>query len=152
LVVICPNGSVREEYRQGLIDYVASGGRLLVLDAPNNPGSTANDLLWPFGLSVSQATSPTGTLHGKEAWPAIAVQSGCQVDGGEPLLWVDQTPVAARARYGQGTVIAFGLATLLNDTGMGEHWMAEPAEATRTHFDLWYGLMRTLVEDRPLGP
>jgi hypothetical protein len=152
LVVICPNRSVSEEYRQGLVHYVEQGGRLLVLDAPDNVGSTAKSLLWPFGLSIRQPSATVGSLHGKDAWPAISVQSACQIGGGQPLVWVGQTPVAARATYGagKGTVIAFGGANLLNDTGMGRHWMAEPDEPTRTRFDLWFGLMRSLVENHPL--
>jgi len=39
LVVICPNCSAPEEFRDGLTQYVAAGGKLLLIDSPENSGS-----------------------------------------------------------------------------------------------------------------
>ncbi len=150
LIEICPSRALSKEHRQGLIDYVAAGGRLLVLDAPDNAGSTASSILEPFGLSFGKVSASSGLLHGEDSWPGIAVEGAWPVGGGQPLLWVGQTPVAARAKYGKGTVIAVGCASLLNDANMGGHWMAQPDESTQKHFALWYGLLRNLVEDRPI--
>ncbi len=142
LVVICPSRSVNSEYRQGLVDYVAAGGKLLVIDSPDSAGSTANSLLWPFGLVMNHGAAAGGPLHGKDSWPDIPVEAACAVGGGEPLYWAGDVPVAARTTHGKGTVIAIGFGRIFNDTGMGQHWMAEPDEATRTRFELWYRLLR----------
>lgn len=151
LVVICPTRSVSPEYRQGLMDFVASGGKLLVLDSPDSAGSTANSLLWPFGLEVDHSTVAAGQLHGTDSWPDIAVETACTIGGGEPILWAGETPVAARAAYGRGAVMAIGFGSLLNDAGMGRHWMESPDEPTKRRFELWYRLLRAIIEDRPLS-
>ena len=81
----------------------------------------------------------------------MAVESACQVLGGETLAWVGQTPVAARVRRGKGTVMAIGFGSLFNDANMGSSWMTEPDAATRRRFDLLFALVETLIEDRPLA-
>ena len=43
--------------------------------------STANLLLHPFGLSVDHATPLSGALVPPEGWPAITVDSACEVKG-----------------------------------------------------------------------
>ncbi len=52
LVAICPSRSVSDEFRRQLEQYVDGGGKLLVIDSPENANSTANSLLWPFGMSI----------------------------------------------------------------------------------------------------
>ena len=42
------------EFQDKLKKYVAGGGKLLVIDSPENTSSMANCLLWPFGLSIHQ--------------------------------------------------------------------------------------------------
>jgi len=162
LVVICPTRSVPGEFRQGLVEYVARGGKLLVIDSPESFGSTSNSLLWPFGLSVSHASSRSGQLRLSEAWPALPVEATCEILGGEPFMWVDDMPVAARARYQQGSVMAVGFGHVLNDTAMGGHWMLTPDENLslilrqdldpdlRTRYDLLFALLEGLLEQRPV--
>ena len=75
LVVVCPTKSVSEEFRAGLIDYVADGGKLLVIDSPDVVGSTANSLLWPFGMSVDHSASRKGKLALAGGWPKATYSS-----------------------------------------------------------------------------
>ncbi len=154
LVVYCPTRSVPEEYRRGLVEFVEGGGKLLVLDSPDVVGSTVNSLLWPFGLESNHATAAEGDLVVKDQWPGQRLQAVCEIRGGEPIAWVGRTPVAARTRYGKGSVMALGFGSVFNDTGMGGHWMLQPNAATRTRFDLYFALLRALVEDKPIeaGP
>ena len=51
LVVICPSRPVDPAFCDGLARYVDGGGRVLVIDSPENANSTADSLLRPFGLS-----------------------------------------------------------------------------------------------------
>ncbi|HUT95117.1 MAG TPA: hypothetical protein VMY37_37025 [Thermoguttaceae bacterium] len=165
LVVICPTRSVPGEFREGIVEYVARGGKLLVIDSPESFGSTSNSLLWPFGLSVSHATSRSGQLRLSEDWPALPVEATCEILGGEPFMWVDRVPVAARARYEQGSVMAIGFGHVLNDTAMGGHWMLTPDEdltlilrsdldpGLLKRYDLLFALLEGLMEGRPVvGP
>jgi len=152
LVIICPSRSVSEEYRQQLVQYVQRGGKLLVIDSPDNQGTTANSLLWPFGLSLRGATNTKGRLRQSEEWPDVRVESAFAIHGGEPFMWAGPTPVGARTKFGKGLVMAIGFGAVLNDAGMGEHWMREPDADQRTRYDLLYALIRALVEDRPVAP
>ncbi len=150
LVVICPRRSVSREFREGLQRYVAGGGRLLVIDSPDSAGSTANSLLWPFGLAVSHADSREGELALSRGGPGIPVSAACRVSGGTPLAWVGDMPVAARTAYDGGAVMAIGFGSALNDAALGFNWMAEPDVDALTRSDLLFALVRALATGRPI--
>lgn len=150
LVVICPTRSVSEEFRQRLVSYVSEGGKLLVIDSPDSAGSTANSLLWPFGLAATHAASRPGKLATAEAWPGIAVQGACEISGGTPLLWVEGMPVAARTAFGKGAVLAIGFGSVMNDAGLGQTYMTEANPEMLLRSDLLFTLVRALVEDKPV--
>jgi hypothetical protein len=146
LVVICPTRSVSDEYRERLLRFVEAGGRLLVFDSPDVEGSTANSLLWPFGLASSNAMAMqiTGPLVFSDAAdvPQIPLSASCSVTGGEPIATVGEVPTAARVRYGRGTVTAVGFGSLFNDGTMGYHWLPEPAPETLDVYEVLYHLLR----------
>jgi len=150
LVVICPNRSVTTEYRDALERYVAEGGRLLVVDSPENNGSTANSLLWPFGLSMHLDRAWQGKLVTTDLLPAVEVARAREVAGGQALAWLGEYPVAAATRHGKGLVVAVGFGSLWNDAGMGETWMLEPEAAVKDRFDVLFALLRYFLEDKPL--
>jgi len=163
LVVICPTGSVTREFREGLAEYVAGGGKVLVIDSPDHPfggtsamphrweGSTANSLLWPFKMAVNHAVDQQGELRLTDDWPpGIKLQATCEVVGGEPFMWVGQLPVGARVDYGKGSVMAIGFGSLFNDDGMGMFWTQEPDAELLNRFDVLFALVEALVEDHPV--
>jgi len=152
LVVICPSGSVTREYRRRLVEYVAAGGKLLVIDSPENEGTTVNSLLWPFGMSVEHAAPPRGKLSLLTGWPDVELGESCRVVGGEPFLWVGDTPVAARTTHGKGSVMAVGFGSLWNDESMGNHWMQEPDPAMALRFDVLFAVVGGFLDDRPVTP
>ena len=95
--------------------------------------------------------------------PALPVEASCEVLGGEPFMWVDRVPVAARALHKQGSVMAIGFGPVLNDTAMGGHWMLTPDDdqllrsdldpGLLTRYDLLFALLEGLIEKRPVvGP
>ncbi len=97
LVAICPSRSGSEEFHQKLEQYVAGGGKLLVIDTLENADSTANSLLWPFGLSVRRDRAAQGVLSTAAAiqLPAVDVAQACEVGGGQTIARIDAAPVAA---------------------------------------------------------
>lgn len=145
LVVICPNESVRPAFRERLIRYVAGGGNLLVIDSPKNRRSTANSLLWPFGLSVMHGQPWQGQLSLGEGSAPLRVELACEVAGGEPVGRLGPRPVAATARHGQGRVMAVGFGPLWNDASMGASWMVEPDAETRARYEAMYRLVGSLL-------
>jgi hypothetical protein len=129
---------------------VAQGGKLLVIDSPENTGSRANSLLWPFGLSIHHDRAWTGKLSTTVKLPTVDIAGANEVTGGRPVGKLDQLPVAATARHGKGSVMAVGFGSLWNDKRMGESWMVEPDGAVKARYDLLFALLRSLLDDRPL--
>ena len=151
LVVICPTGSVTREFREGLEEYVAGGGKVLVIDSPDVVGSTANSLLRPFKMAINHGVDQQGELRLTDDWPpGIELQATCQVVGGEPFMWVGQLPVAARVDHGKGSVMAIGFGSLFNDDGMGMYWTQDPDAELLNRFDVLFALVEALVEDHPI--
>lgn len=150
LVVLCPTRSPSEQYLKRLSDYVEQGGRLLVVDSPDVENSTANALLWPFGLSIERGYPVQGSLKASASKPALPVESACEVDGGESVLRVGARPVVAKAAYGKGRVMAVGLASLFRDEQMGGNWMTQPDANLLARFDLLFRLVRSAATDQPI--
>ena len=153
LLVVSPTVSVSETFRSQLIQWVEDGGKLIVIDTPDPFGTTANSLLWSFGISMYYASPPQGELHlGSSEWPGISLDTACQIDGGEPFMWVGETPVAAKARYGRGTVTAIGFGSLFNNQNMGTTWLMEPGPKELQIYSLLFELVDAVIEDRLLRP
>jgi hypothetical protein len=150
LVVICPSRPVTAEFREALVRYVADGGRLLVIDSPENTASTANSLLWPFGLSVLSDQPFRGKLRLADQWPDMTVERAWPISGGQPLAWLGETPIGTATEYGKGQVMAIGFGSTLNDAAMERRWDIEPDEALQTRYDVLFALVRRLVEDQPI--
>ena len=157
LVVICPSRSVSREFRERLVQYVRNGGRLLVIDSPENTASTANSLLWPFGLSVrNEPTEPAkleepGRLMLTDDWPGIHVGRACQVTGGQPIAHWNATPVGAVTSHEKGTVMALGFGSIFNDAGLGHAWSVQPdanmlfTSDTYVRYNVQFALLRALM-------
>ena len=151
LVVICPSRSVPAGYRQRLERYVAEGGKLLVLDSPENLASTANSLLWPLGLSVDHERRWRGDLLLGDGLQAVSVDPACELWGGTTLARIGPHPVAVVAQHGKGTVTAVGFASLFNDRNMGLAWTVEPSVEQRQRYALLFAVLRSVVEGRPVS-
>ncbi|MBN1506808.1 MAG: hypothetical protein JW955_08175 [Sedimentisphaerales bacterium] len=145
VVFMHPNQPVSPEFRTALSEYVSGGGRVLILDSPANTQSTANLLLHPFGLSVDHATNLKGTLAEPEGWPAVTVDSACEVKGGVPLIKLDAASVASTIHHGQGTVTVIGFASRFSDRQMGVTGDVIPDAQLRQVFELEFSLLRSVL-------
>jgi len=157
LVVLAhPHLAAPPGFREALVRYVEAGGKVLVLDSADNPASTANTLLEPFGLVVNMATSERGPLVAPAGWPSTTVEGVREVTGGTALVRLGEKPVAAVARRGKGTVTVVGFASRFNDVNMGVVTDLVPDETMRSVYELEYALLRGIIEDRlpalPQGP
>jgi hypothetical protein len=145
VVFMHPNQPVSPEFRAALGKYVSAGGRVVILDSPANTQSTANLLLYPFGVSVDHATNLKGTLAGPEGWPAITVDSACEVKGGTPLIRLGTASVASTIHHGQGTVTVIGFASRFTDRQMGVTGDVIPDGQLRQVYELEFSLLRSLL-------
>jgi len=164
VVVICPQRPVSPQYIERLVRYVKEeGGKLLVVDAPENTGSTANDLLQPFGLAIRHDRLVRGDADDQpglmmtDAWPAIQIRQACTVTGGDQIARLGTAPVAAVARFADGgTVMAVGFGSVLNDMNMGQSWMDQPTadelfdSNTYVRFNVQFALLRSLMTGQPV--
>ncbi len=153
LIFTYPTGTVTDTFRQQLIDYVEQGGRVLVIDGPANTGSTANSLLYPFGLSLtSNAGLRNITLTSPQDWPTgVQVQASDEVKGGDPLITAQGTPVAAQVTHGRGTVTVLGFGGRFCDQRMGVTGDVEPDATLRNVYELEYRMLRDLITEHE-GP
>ncbi|MHB0957036.1 MAG: hypothetical protein ACYC0X_13945 [Pirellulaceae bacterium] len=144
LIVICPTLLPTPAYRDRLVEWVRAGGRLVVFDTPDVEASTANSLLMLFGLtSVHNAPDqPDAPLRLVEGPLQTPLQASCEIQGGEPLATWGPVPIAARIRFGAGSVTAIGFGSLFNDASMGYHWLQEPDETQSQRYEILYALLR----------
>ena len=153
LVVLLPSREVEPSWRDRLVQYVDQGGKLLVIDSPENNNSTANELLKPFGLSIDHNAPRAGTLgidrEEGGPWPNIPVEASCPVEGGEPFAVVGEIPVGATARHGKGTVMAVGFGPLLTTASMRASWSPPEGSKELVPYNLATTLLRALLTDQP---
>jgi len=151
LIFLHPNLGVSRRFLGRLVDYVASGGKVLVLDSPENRRSTANTLLYPFGLSVNRAVALAGKLVSPEGWPSIPVESAWGIAGGQPFVHINGTPVGASVRHGKGLVCVIGFGSRFTDVNMGVTGDVIPDADLRKVFDFQFAMIRALIAGQTIG-
>ncbi len=139
-----PHGAVSERFRQQTAKYVASGGKVLIVDSPQNEDSTSNDLLKPFDVAVDRSARRSGQLRTAAGWPAVPVQNAATVRGGEPFAWIEGQPVGATVRHGRGRIVIIGFGSRFTDANMGFTGNVVPDEHLKTVFDLLFSLLPRL--------
>ena len=152
IVMLYPNVPIGDAFRRRLVDYVNSGGRLLVIDAGTGDiPSTSNQILHPFGLSLDYTESWQGELVLKESWPRLHVDHAWDVVGGKAFAELnDQRTVCATVEYGKGLVTVVSFGTLFNDKNFGGDWAKDPTPEERTRYDVLFAILQRLVKDEPL--
>ena len=148
LVVMNPSAEPPDGFVDCIAAYVEAGGKLLLLDSPENRDSTANVLLEPFGLSVDPAGDLVGEVDAPSHWPVVRVESSCVVSGGKAMMTLSGHTVAARAAHGKGAVIVVGFASRFTDGNMGVTGDVVPDAPLRKVYDLEHALLRYLVEGK----
>jgi len=178
LVFLHPNHEPPPGFVDGLVRYVQDGGRVLVLDSPQNAlavpdwflgfqglysretatsfastlaldgASTANSLLEPFGMSTTRPLETGGNLDVPEGWPSVAVTGACAVEGGRPLARLKGRTVAATKQVGKGSVTVIGFGQRFTDPKMGVVGDTAPSKALREVFDFEFELLPAIIEDR----
>ncbi|MCP4608519.1 MAG: hypothetical protein GY845_07385 [Planctomycetes bacterium] len=147
VVFMDPNQTVTNNFREELVDYVEKGGKVLILDSPANTGSTANSLLYPFGLTVTPNMQLRGQLKAPEKWPVIQIDSTCEIKGGQAIASVTNIPVIARAHHGKGAVTVVGFGNRFADAYMGVTGDVVPDDELRKVFDVQFAIFRDIISD-----
>ncbi len=145
VVFTYPARTVSDEFRAAVVRYVESGGKVLVLDSPENTGSTANSLLYPFGLSLDSSRTLNGSLPATGNQPAVPIEAAYRAVGGTPVISLDGTPIAATLHHGQGSVTVVGFASRWADARMGVTGDVVPDAELRRVYDLEFTLLRDIL-------
>jgi hypothetical protein len=149
LAIVRPTRTPSKEYQSDLAGYVDQGGRVLLLDSPENGVSTANEILSPLGIVVRHDEPVEGALTIKDAWPNIPVRS-CVVSGGTRIAEINDKPVAATVRRGKGSVTVVGFGDMFNDRNMGYDWMIDPDEHFKRRFNVLFAVVRSVLKDKAI--
>jgi hypothetical protein len=150
LVVLYPSETVSRDFRDEVARYVAAGGKVLVVDSAENLNSTADSLLYPFGMSVKKGAGESGELTAPEGWPIVSVTGAHEVAGGKPWIFLNDKPVAARVEHGKGTVTVIGFGSRFADSNMGVTGDVVPDADMLKNFDLEFALLRAIVTGGPV--
>jgi hypothetical protein len=154
LVLVDPARSFEPSEVALVEEFVARGGRLLVLAEPRTGDSASNQILAPFGLGVDARRATTGVIHNGVGEPQGELQVSGVVSGGEPLLTLEGlAPVAAWARHGDGLVAVTAFARLFSDREMGTTSVI-PNTHQRFLYEIEFWLLRNMMsgEFSPLEP
>lgn len=150
IVFMYPNLTVSNEFRNTLVNYVTNGGKILILDSPENIDSKANSLLYPFGINIDRTTSQKGQLIAPQNWPTTAIDSAYPIEGAEPFLRVNNIAIGASLDFGKGTVTVISFASKFADASMGITGDVVPNIEQRKVFDLEFNLIRRIISGTEL--
>jgi hypothetical protein len=150
-VFLYPDRPLPGGFREKLVEYVRQGGKLLVVDSPENTESTANKVLEPFGLSLDAKAPASGKLVTRAKWRQVPVASASVVKGGEPLAWLGDKPVGATVAYGRGSVTVVGFGSRFADPNMGGTGDAVPNDELRAVYAVEFSLLREMLGKALLG-
>ena len=78
----------------------------------------------------------------------MPVENALEITGGEPLVQLGDSNVAAWVRRGKGIVVVIGFGSRFSDANMGVTGDVEPNEDLRKVFDLQFALLRAMVENK----
>jgi hypothetical protein len=140
-----PHLSVNNEFREALVNYVTNGGKILILDSPDNSKSTANSLLYPFGININHTIPCKGRLKAPENWPVINIDSAFQIEGGEPFLWAANIPIGVNLKFEKGTVTVISFGSRFADVNMGTTGDIIPDSELRNVFELEFQILKKVV-------
>lgn len=148
VIIVHPSKPGPAGFREDLLRYVAAGGKVLVIDSPENRSSTANDLLAPLGISLDRSRAYRGTLRSHLGWPAVPVASATPVRGGRALAWLGTIPVAAAASHGRGSVTVLGFGSRFSDLQMGVIGDVVPDDDLKKVYQVEFSLLRWILQEK----
>jgi hypothetical protein len=146
VIFLHPRRKVSRIFRQQVVDYVARGGRILVIDSPQNDQSTSNDLLQPFGIQIDASVPVSGALETTFGAVPVDVQEAALVQGGETLARIAGKTVGATMQRERGQVAVLGFGSRFTDASMGFNGDVIPDDDLKQVFELQFSLLRALIQ------
>ena len=145
-VVIYPNRKPSASYIKKMKTFVQAGGNLLVVEAAENPESTANHLLQPFGISVNHGDIVAKASYQQGDSPAINIEKAVTLSGGTPVIKLGDKTVVAQAAFGKGQVMVMGIGYRFVDGSMGGSSDVVPDDQLKPVYALLHTLLGKLLD------
>ena len=148
LVIINPRKQFDAEENSRIKEYLEKGGKLLVMDSPDNSGSTADELLASFGMKINREKSATmPSLYAPSGMGTAPQNRVSVIEGGDPLLRSSEgDPILSMVKVGNGTVAALTFSRLFTNPPMGGSYRVVPNQQQRAIYELEFNLLRGLGE------
>ena len=131
-----------------LLDYRAPWKGELVKPSAKIEGDNAarpvEEVKFPPGIEVAMRWQ----VFGGTGLAAVRVKREKQ-NPKDADVFVEPT-VCAIAQYGEGLVMVVGCGNLFNDKSLGNDSWHDPKPDERARYDVFFALMRRLVEDKPI--
>jgi hypothetical protein len=152
LVEINPYRSFSIEEIDTVVDFVRRGGTLVVLDTPENPNSTANQLLGPFGFIFDGEPADSIAVLNAAGDTLGVVRRAMGVSGVTPVLQLGDGRTAMGYRtFGEGIIVACGASYLFSSEYMGTTAVVPNQYRRRVYraeYDLFEGIAGLRVSKR----
>jgi len=145
LVLVYPSRPLPAGYGEQMEKYVREGGRVLVLDSPENQDSMANALLKPFGISLDASPREGGVLKTQAKWPVAPITKAATVNGGVAFAWLGERPIGASVACGDGSVTVIGFGSRFADANMGVTGDQVPTDEMRAVYEVQFSLLRAIM-------
>lgn len=148
LVIINPRKQFDTEENSRIKEYLEKGGKLLVMDTPDNGGSTADELLASFGMKINREKSATvPSLYAPSGMGTAPPNRASVIEGGEPLLRsAEGDPILSMVKVGNGSVAALTFSRLFTNPPMGGSYRVVPNQQQRAIYELEFNLLKGLGE------
>ena len=150
LVLVYPNRPLPAGFGELMEEYVRNGGKVLVVDSPENTESTANELLEPFGLSLDASSPRSGACDACK----VAGSPGHAGGGrrrGRAVRVAGRKTGGASVAYGRGSVTVVGFGSRFSDPNMGVTGDVVPKADMRAVYEVQFYVLRTIMERTPPG-
>lgn len=147
IVLALPGAKLTPQYAKRLLEWIKSGGRLLLLLDAAHQTSTAEHLLSPLGMSLYM--SPISRkLSGKKASASQMAVPVLSIKGGQPFKKDDaERIIAATAAWGRGKMVVYTAASCFSTDIMGGAF-AVPNDWQAGIYELEYELLRETLAGR----
>lgn len=120
LVEVNPNRPFSIEEIDTVVDYVRRGGTLIVMDTPDNPGSTANQILGPFGIVFDGEVADSIAVINADGDTLGVARKAVGIGRVKPILKLgDGRTAMGYSSFGNGKVVACGASYLFSSAFMG---------------------------------
>ncbi|MEW6097369.1 MAG: hypothetical protein AB1567_12745 [bacterium] len=148
VVIINPKKEFTTKEVSKIKDYLALGGKVLLMDSPFNTNSTANSLLSTFGVKINhlqKLKSSSFYAQPFNNYYPLEVSSS-PIEGGEPIFFATTgETIGSIIKEGKGSLVVLSFSDRFVDANMGVVESVIPDEELLSVYQLEFDIFEELV-------